>query len=122
MTCLRIGLHRRDESVSAPRQGLDVPRTRRRISQGLPQFVHGRVQAVVEVHEGVGRPQFLAHLLACDHVAGTLSSNASTWNGCSCSRNFAPFLRSSPGSEVEFEYSKPRDSAGPIVLESGHKK
>ena len=49
-------LHRGQETVSPPGQGFHVTRAGGRVSQRFPQFVDRGIQAVVEIHEGVGRP------------------------------------------------------------------
>src|ERR1700688_2011420 len=72
-------LHWREETISSPCQRLDIPGTGCRIAQGLPQLVHCGVQAVVEIHESVGRPELLAQLLARDHIAGTLPQQGQDW-------------------------------------------
>ena len=63
---------RPDETVPATTQGFDESRVLRRVSQRLAELPDGRPQAVIEVHEGVGRPQSILELFARYHVAGTL--------------------------------------------------
>jgi len=47
----------------------------RRVTQRLPQPVHRFIQAVVEVHKRVGRPELLLELLAADEPTGMLQQN-----------------------------------------------
>jgi hypothetical protein len=54
--------HIRDESVAAAGDGLHEPRTRRGIVQHIADSVDRFVDAVVEIHEGVGGPQTVAKL------------------------------------------------------------
>src|ERR1700730_2041249 len=70
--CCGAILHRCYEAISAPRKGLDIARTGGRIAQDLAQFINGGVQAVVEIHEGIGGPELLAQLFARDDISGAL--------------------------------------------------
>ena len=65
-------LHRGDEAVTAAGQRLDIAGTGGGIAERLAQLVYGRVQAVVEIDEGVGGPEFLAQLFAGDYLAGAV--------------------------------------------------
>jgi hypothetical protein len=52
-------LYGSQKPVTPPGQRFYVPRVGCGISEGFAQFVHSRVQAVVEIDEGIGWPQFL---------------------------------------------------------------
>jgi hypothetical protein len=56
-------------------QGFYKTRVVRRIAQRSAQLVDSGVQAVLEVHKGVGRPKLLAQLLARDDVARLLQQH-----------------------------------------------
>jgi hypothetical protein len=60
---------RRHEPGAAPRKGLDEARRRRRISQRLPHSVDERVDAGVDVDEGVVSPEGGPDLFARDQLA-----------------------------------------------------
>ena len=60
------------ETVAAARQSFDEARVFAGILQGLAQSVHGLVQALVEIYEGICGPQPLHQLIAGDQLAGTL--------------------------------------------------
>src|SRR4029453_16149522 len=66
-----IGFQTRQEAITAPPYGLDEQHLRRGVSQRGAQLVHGRIQAAVEVHEGVRRPERLPEVVSRDHVAWT---------------------------------------------------
>jgi hypothetical protein len=51
-----------DEAVAEPRDGFDIARILRGVAQGGPQFLYRRVEAVLEVNEGVRLSQTGAHL------------------------------------------------------------
>src|ERR1700722_2284408 len=57
-----------DESI-AIRQCFDVSRFFRGITQGLADFIHGRIQSVVEIDEYVRTPQQLFELFAAYRLA-----------------------------------------------------
>ena len=57
-------LHRHQEPVAAPRQGLDEPRRVGRIPERLAHLTDAEVQALLEVDERVAGPDVLADLAA----------------------------------------------------------
>src|ERR1700752_3623131 len=62
---------RRDESVSAARQGLDVGGLPGIVAQGRAGLEHAEVEAALEVDEGLVTPHDLPQLFAGDQLAGT---------------------------------------------------
>jgi hypothetical protein len=58
-----------DETVAAPRKGLNKLRTIGGIPQGLPQSVHGGVYAVIEVDESVRSPELFAEFFPSHQFA-----------------------------------------------------
>src|SRR5882757_3473803 len=69
-------IHWRDEAVSATRESLDEARTGRGITQRFANLVNGGIQAVVEIDESVGGPDFLTQVIACNYAPGTFEQNA----------------------------------------------
>jgi len=63
------GLRFSDEAIPATGDGLDKPRAAGRIAQHFANFVDGRVQTVVEVNKGVGRPKAVAQFFPGDDDA-----------------------------------------------------
>ena len=63
------GPDRRDEAIASARQRLDEARVVGRVAERLAQLLDRRVEGVVEVDEGVGRPEPFAHRLAGDDLA-----------------------------------------------------
>src|SRR5260370_42370381 len=59
-----------DEAISSPLQRFHVAWLVRRIPQRIPQPFNRCVDAVIELYDGVVRPEFLANLLAQHHLAG----------------------------------------------------
>src|ERR1700676_5578754 len=66
------GIDGSEETISPARHGFDEPGILRRISKGVPQAANGGVQAVIEIDEGIRRPEPLAQLLAGHDFAGLL--------------------------------------------------
>src|SRR5205085_9084141 len=67
--------HGSDEPVSASRKRLNVARFFGRVAQCCSKASDGIVQAVIEIHEGVGRPDLRSQFFACDQLAGTLEQH-----------------------------------------------
>ena len=76
---------------------------------------------MVEIHKGVSGPEFLAHLLACDHIAAALEKQGQYLKGLLLQPNSSAILAQLARGQVELKHSKPHDSAGAIALESGHR-
>ena len=112
-------LHGCDKPIPATGQRFDIAWTGRRIAQHFPKLVHGGVETVVEIHEGVGGPEFLAQLLASHHVASALQQQSQNLKRLLLQTKLGAVLAQFAGGEVELEYSKARDSAG-VALEIGH--
>jgi hypothetical protein len=64
-----IGLDPCSEAITASWQGLDKAWCLGRVSQGLPKPLDGIVNSVVEIHEGIVRPESLAELFSGDQLA-----------------------------------------------------
>src|SRR5580693_6326185 len=60
------------KSVPMARGGFDITWTLRGIAQREPQLGHRFVEAAVEIHEGVGRPQPLTQFFPRHHFARML--------------------------------------------------
>ena len=66
-----LGLDRGEEPVPAARQRLHEARALRGVAQRVAQPLDRAVEARIEVHEGVGGPQGLAHLVPAHDLART---------------------------------------------------
>ncbi len=60
------------EAVSAPRNGFHIARCLGVIVECVPHFSDGHAQAVIELNEGVFRPQTLPDFFASDDLSGSL--------------------------------------------------
>ena len=80
-------MHRSQEAVASAGQRLDEPGVGGGVSDGLPQAVHRGVEAVVEIHVGVGAPQGLTQLLAGNHLPGAGEEDAQDFEGTPAERH-----------------------------------
>src|SRR5580700_8184861 len=65
----------RDETVAATRDCFHKSRTLGGVPKRIPDFVDCFVESVVEIHEGVRRPEFFLKFLACYDVTVALKQN-----------------------------------------------
>jgi hypothetical protein len=75
---------------------------------------------MVEIYEGVGGPQLLAKLVACDYFSGTLQQQGEHLEGLFLQAQLRAILAQFACCEVELEQAEARDSAGFIILECAH--
>ena len=61
-----------NEPVAAPGQRFDKPRVVGGVAQRLAQLIDRRIQAAVEIDEGIGGPGAGAKLFPSHHLAGPL--------------------------------------------------
>jgi uncharacterized protein (DUF1786 family) len=115
-------LHWSDKAISAAGQGFDVARTRSRVAQSLAQLIDGGVQAVVEIDEGIGGPELLAHLLARNHIAGTLEKQGQHLQRLILKAKLGAVFAQLARGEIKLEEAKAHDSARPIAWEHWHRK
>src|ERR1700740_2645158 len=95
-----------EKPVAAARQRLHIPRLLGGIAKGFSNFVDGGVQALVEVHEGVGGPQLLTKFLAGDDSAGVFEQQREHLEGLILQANLQPILSQLAGREVRLKNSE----------------
>jgi hypothetical protein len=66
---------RGEEAVAPASHGGYEPGILGGVAQRIPEPADGGVEAMVEVDEGVCRPEPFAHLLASDYLAGTIEQH-----------------------------------------------
>jgi len=87
-------------------QGLNVFGVLRGIAQHFANPGDGIVQAVVEIDEGVSRPELTPQLLASDEAASTLQQDCKNLDGLTLRRNLMPRFRNSPAWRSRSKESK----------------
>jgi hypothetical protein len=87
-----------------------------RIAQRLRQPVHGGADAVLELYDGVIRPELLADFFTAHYLAGMLEQHRENPKGLFGKTNgFGPFLAQLTGTKIElkaFETDKPFGGVG----------
>jgi hypothetical protein len=101
--------HRHDEPIPASRQRLDKSRVIGGIAERFPQLIDRRIQAVVEIHEGVGRPALIAKFFACDHFARPLQQDREDLKGLLLQSDPYALLAHLSSAHVHLERSEPQD-------------
>src|SRR2546423_752956 len=71
----RTVFYRSQEAVSAPGQSLNEARVIGVVAQRFAQLVDRPVETALEIHEGVGGPEFLLDLFPGHHLAGPVQQN-----------------------------------------------
>ena len=104
--CRCDAVNRRDEAVSAAGEGFDEARARCGIAQRLANLVHRGIQAVIEIDEGVGGPDFFAQLVARDHLTGILQQGSENLKRLFQKPDASAVLAQLSGGEVDFKNAK----------------
>ena len=73
-----------------------------RVAQGLAQFHHSRVQAVVKIYKGVGAPQRFAQFLARYDLTGAFDEPVQHLRGLGLKTHQRAVAPQFPGACVEF--------------------
>jgi hypothetical protein len=77
-----------------------------RVTEGLPQFLDGGIDGVVELHHRVVRPEFLADFFPRRHLAPTLHEHQQNLKGLLLQHDLAFPPAQFTGAKVEFKGSK----------------
>jgi hypothetical protein len=91
---------RRDEAVTAAGNRFDETRTSSRVSQRVTYLIDAVVEAVVEINEGVSRPEFLAEVLAADHLAGVFQQRSENLERLLLQTDFQSLLAKLPSPDI----------------------
>src|SRR5439155_21087033 len=78
----RIGaprhVHFGDEAITTAGDGLDKSRASRRIAQHFANLIDRCIQTVVEINEGVGRPELVTQFFSANYDARTFEEEFQT--------------------------------------------
>src|SRR5262249_32560993 len=94
------------------RHGLNKSWVVRRITQSFANLVDGGVEAVVEVYEGVGGPERLAHFFAGDDFAWPRQQSRQYLEGLLLQLDLDPVFPQFPRGEIGLEDSEPYTCLG----------
>src|SRR5690242_17823932 len=95
-----------EKAVSATRDGFYIPGLTGGFRQGIAQPLDGRIDAVVELHDGVVRPQPEPDLLAEHHFAGLFEQEKQDLKRLFPELDANPVLAQLAGTNIEFERSE----------------
>ena len=100
-------MHRRDEPVSAFRQGLDILRILRGVAERLADLINRRAQAVVEVDDRFRAPDLLLQFLPGDDFSGVAEQDGEQLERLALQLDADAALPQFTGPQVGFEHAKP---------------
>jgi hypothetical protein len=90
----------REETVAAPSNGFHKAGTLGGVAEGLTDFTDRSVEPVVEIHEGVRRPEFFLKFLASHNLAGVLKQHRQELNGLFLKANSQVVLAQFAGAKI----------------------
>src|SRR5580658_6762188 len=108
-----------EETVTAARNGLHEARAFGRVSKRFTDFVNCFIEAVVEIHESVRRPEFFLQFLAGYYLARPLKQYRQNLKRLFLKANATALLVQFAGTSIQLESSKPEPTARLIVFLHG---
>jgi hypothetical protein len=99
-------LYRSNELVSTAWQRLDVARGLGRIAERVANARNCVVKAVVEIDEGVSRPDFSPKFFASHNLAGTLQQRGQHQQGLALQAQLYAAFTQLSGAEIQLKMSK----------------
>jgi hypothetical protein len=94
------------EAITLPGNSLDIARIIGRISQGVPQSPYRGVDAMVELDNGLVRPEALPNLLARDYFAGRFEKHLQDLEGLLLESNPVSLFAQFAPSTVQLEWAE----------------
>jgi len=76
------------------------------VIQSRPQPLHGIVQALLEVHEGLSWPELLLQFFSGDGLARVLEEHGKNIHRLTLQPNLHSLLAEFPGTRIELEHAK----------------
>src|SRR5262249_49502994 len=110
-----------EQAITAPADGFDVKRMRRRIVQCAAQPVDGAADAVIEIDERAVRPQAVTQLLARHHFAAALTARTHQLEGAILQLDANTIFREFAAASIDGEDTKPVLRMG-LVLQEGPRR
>jgi len=110
LRALTICLHdvnRSDKTIPTPWQRLDEPWVLGVIPQRLTQFIHGGVNAVFKINEGIGGPELLLDLFPRHNFPGPLEEHGENLEGSFLQLDLVAIMAEFTPSKVNFELPDP---------------
>jgi len=108
-------LYGSDKAIAVPGQRFDEAGRRRVVPQGFAQSFDGTVDAVLEIDEGILRPELLPDLFAGHQFARALQQHGQDLEGLTMKLDFQSLLAQFSSAKVNFKDTK-MYAAGPAVI------
>jgi hypothetical protein len=105
-----------EETVAPPGYRFHKARTLSGIAQGLPNFIDGFVQAVIEVNKCVGGPQVLLQFFPSNHFPGMLEQHSKHLKWLFLQPDLHPVLAQFTRPKIHFENTKTETPVGMFFL------
>src|SRR6516164_5821379 len=99
-------IDRPDEAIPSPGYGFNEAGTLSVVIQRRPKPFHSVVQALLEVHERVGRPQLLLQLFSGDGLARTLQQHDQYVHWLPLQPDLHALFAEFPSSWIKLEHAK----------------
>ena len=112
--CGRDAVDGGDEAVSTAGQGFEEARARSEIAQRLANFVHRRIQAVIEIDESIGGPDFFAQVVARDHLTGILQQGSENLKRLFLKPYASAVFAQLSGGQVDFKNAKAQEAGSAV--------
>jgi len=106
---LSLYLKMADEPITSARKRLNENRRFRRVAQRIAQPLNGGIQAMIEVYEGVRRPELAAELLPGDEMSPIFKQCGQYLEGLFLELYLLSSLPQFPGLEVDLERTETDD-------------
>ena len=117
MNWSRIGnFDLRKEAVAATSDSFHEAGTLGGVAQGLTYFADCFVEAVVEVHESVSRPEFFLKFLASCDLARVCKQHRQDLEGLFLKADSQAVLAQFAGTKIQFEHAKTKPPANLMVF------
>src|SRR5439155_20913988 len=103
-------VHFGDEAITTAGVGLDKSRASRRIAQHFANLIERCIQTVVEINEGVGRPELVTQFFSANYDARTFEEEFQTRKRLVLQAEAPSLLAKLAGFEIGFEDSKAHET------------
>jgi hypothetical protein len=104
--------HGSEKPVAAAGESSNKPGIFRGIAQGVAEAFDGGIEAVIEINEGVSRPQLGAQLFPGDQFARPGQEKRQDLEGLVLEPDFGAVPAKFPGTEVSLKYPKGNEAVG----------
>jgi len=113
-------VNRGNETVSAAGDGFDETRAGGRVAERFANLVYSRIQAVIEVDEGVGGPDFLAQVFTRNDTSSVFEQGGENLKGLLLQPEAPAILTKFPGSQINLKHAEAEQLCFAVGGRRGH--